>query len=121
MLAQTLPFIPVPANRKNVYAGGCPDGVYVCLMVSGWCLCVSDGVWIISGGVWGSISHKQLKRSRHIKPLPFLQVTCHGHKVLNFGVSVGCLEGVWKVSGGCLGDSGYCLVYWLSNKNHIWL
>ena len=41
-------------------------------------------------------------------------------KVLNFGVSVGCLEGVWKVSGGCLGDSGYCLVYWLSNKNHIW-
>ena len=30
-------------------------------------------------------------------------------KVLNFGVSVGCLEGVWKVSGGCLGDSGYCL------------
>ena len=26
-----------------------------------------------------------------------------------FGVSVGCLEGVWEVSGGCLSDSGYCL------------
>ena len=25
------------------------------------------------------------------------------------GVSVGCLEGVWEVSGGCLSDSGYCL------------
>ena len=26
-----------------------------------------------------------------------------------FGVSVGCLEGVWEVSGGCLCESGYCL------------
>ena len=24
-------------------------------------------------------------------------------------MSVGCLEGVWEVSGGCLSDSGYCL------------
>ena len=55
------------------------------------------------------INHKQLNRSRHIKLLPFLPVTSHSQKVLNFGVSVGCLEGVWKVSGGCLGDSGYCL------------
>ena len=93
----------MPANRKNVYAGGCPDGVYVCLMVSGWCLCVSDGVWIISGGVWGSISHKQLKRSRHIKLLPFLPVTFHGKKSTKFWgvckVSGGCLEGVWRVFG----------------------
>ena len=44
----------------------------------------------------------------------------HSQKVLNFGVSVRCLEDVWKVPGGRVGDSGYCLVYWLSNKNHIW-
>ena len=25
------------------------------------------------------------------------------------GVSVGCLEGVWEVSGGCLSEYGYCL------------
>ena len=55
------------------------------------------------------IKHKQLKRSHHIKLLPFLPVTSHGQKVLNFGESVGCLEVVWKVSVGCLGDSGYCL------------
>ena len=26
-----------------------------------------------------------------------------------FGVSIGCLEGVWEVSWGCLSESGYCL------------
>ena len=55
------------------------------------------------------INHKQLKRSSPIKLLPFLPATSHGQKVLHFGVSVGCLEGVCKVSGGCLGDSEYCL------------
>ena len=34
-------------------------------------------------------------------------------------MSVRCLEDVWKVSGGRVGDSGYWLVYWISNKNHI--
>ena len=29
--------------------------------------------------------------------------------MLSFGVSVGCLKGVWEVSGGCLSDFGYCL------------
>ena len=29
--------------------------------------------------------------------------------IQNVGVSVGCLEGVWEVSGGCLSDSGHCL------------
>ena len=47
------------------------------------------------------MNHKQLNRSHHIKLLPFLPVTSPGQKVLNFGVSVGCLEGVWKVSGVC--------------------
>ena len=64
----------------------------------------------MSGEYRCHINHKQLKRSHHIKLLPFLPMTSHGQKVLNFGVSVGCLEGVWKVSGGCLGDSGYCLL-----------
>ena len=63
----------------------------------------------MSGEYRCHIKHKQLKRSHHIKLLPFLPVTSHGQKVLNFWVSVGCLEVVWKVSGGCLGDSGYCL------------
>ena len=91
MLAQTLPFIPVPVNRKNVYAGGCPDGVYVCLMVSGSYLGVSSRCL---GEYRCHINHKQLNRSRHIKLLPFLRVTSHCQKALNFGVSVGCLEGV---------------------------
>ena len=72
------------------------------------------------GGVRCQINHKELNRSRHIKLLFFLAVTSHSQNVLNFGLSERCLEGVWKVSAGCLGDSGYCLVYWLSNKNHIW-
>ena len=117
MPAQILPFIPVPANRKNVSAGGCLDGVCGCLTVSGSYLGVSGRCL---GEYRCHINHKQLNRSCHIKLLPFLPVTSLSQKVLNFGVSVGCLEGVWKVSGGCLGDSGYCLVYWLSNKNHIW-
>ena len=53
------------------------------------------------------LNHKQLNRSRDIKLLPFLPVTSHGQKVLNFGVSVGCPEGVWRVSGWYLSDSGY--------------
>ena len=48
------------------------------------------------------INHKQLNRSSPNKLLPFLPVTSHGQKVLHFGVSVGCLEGVWKVSRRCL-------------------
>ena len=55
----------------------------------------------MSGEYRCHINHKQLKRSHHIKLLPFLPMTSHGQKVLNFGVSVGCLEGVWKVSVGC--------------------
>ena len=93
-------------------------------MVSGWCLWVSGSYLGVSSKCLGEyrchINHKQLNRSRHIKLLPFLPVTSHSQNILNFGVSVRCLEDVWKVSGGRLGDSGYCLVYWLSDKNHIW-
>ena len=40
--AQILPFFQCPLIIKNAYIWG----------VSGWCLWVSDGVWISSGGVW---------------------------------------------------------------------
>ena len=68
-----------------IVSAGCLDGVCGCLTVSGSYLGVS-------GRCLGC----------HIKLLPFLPVTSHGQKVLNFGVSVGCLEGVWKVSRRCL-------------------
>ena len=104
--------------HKIAYALGCLDCV---CGVSGWCLWVSGSYLGVCSRCLGEnrchINHNhQLNRSCHIKLLPFL----HSQKVLNFGVSVGCLEGVWTVSGGCFGDSGYCLVYWLSNTNHIW-
>ena len=54
------------------------------------------------GGVRCQINHKELNRSRHIKLLSFLPVTSHSRNVLNFGVSVRCLKGVWKVSEGYL-------------------
>ena len=42
MLAQILPFPPVPSHmRKYLYLG-----------VSGWCLGSLECVWIISKGVW---------------------------------------------------------------------
>ena len=74
-----------------IVSAGCLDGVCGCLTesvsyhgVSRRCL----------GEFRCHIDHKQLNRSRHIKLLPFLRVTSHCQKVLNFGVSVGCLEGV---------------------------
>ena len=63
----------------------------------------------VGGGNICHINHNQLNRGHHIRLLPFLPVTSHGQRVLNFGVSGGCLEGIWMVSGWCLGDSGYCL------------
>ena len=90
-------------------SGGCLDGVCECLTVSGSYLRVS-------GRCLGEYRcHKQLDRGSHIELLPFLPVTSLGQKVLNFGVSVGCLEGVWRVSegvwrvsGGVLRVSGGC-------------
>ena len=53
------------------------------------------------------LNHKQLNRSRDIKLLPFLPVTSNGQKVLLLGCLWGCLEGVSRVSGWSLSDSGY--------------
>ena len=80
----------------------CLDGVCGCLRVSGSYLGVSG---ICLGEYRCHINHKQLNRSRHIA---FSPSDLPRQKVLHFGVSVGCLEGVCKVSGGCLGDSEYC-------------
>ena len=69
-------------------SGGCLDGVCECLPVSGSYLGVS-------GRCLGEYRcHKQLDRGSHIELLPILPVTSLGQKVLNFGVSVKCLEGV---------------------------
>ena len=76
-------------------SGECLDGVCGSSTASGSYLGVSDRCL---GEYRCHINHKQLNRSCHIKLLPFL----HSQKVLNFGVSVGCLEGVWRVSGMCL-------------------
>ncbi len=74
---------------------------------------VSKGVWQMAGGY--------LIENSCVRAIIFsCRFFSHIQKVLNFGGSVRCLEDVWKVSGGRVGDSGYCLVYWLSNKNHIW-
>ena len=79
-----------------IVSAGCLDGVCGCLTVSGSYLGVSGRCL---GEYRCHINHKQLNRSCHIKLLPFLPVTSLSQKVLNFGVSVGCLEGVWRVFG----------------------
>ena len=74
---------------------GCLDGVCGCLTVSVSYLGVSG---ICLGEYRCHKNHKQLNRSRHIafSPSDLLR-----KKVLHFGVSVGRLGGVRKVSGGC--------------------
>ena len=96
-----------------IVSAGCLDGVCGSPTVSGSYLGVSGRCL---GEYRCQINHKELNRSRQIKLLPFFPVTSHSQNVLNFGVSVRCLKGVWKVCAGCLGDSGYCLVYCLSKK-----
>ena len=83
-------------------SGECLDGVCGSPTVSGSYLGVSSRCL---GEYRCHINHKQLNRSRQIKLLPFLPVTNLGQKVLNFGVSGGCL----RVSGWCLSSSGKCM------------
>ena len=89
-----------------IVSAGCLDGICGCLWVSGSYLGVCGRCL---GEYRCHINHKQLNRSCHIKLLPFLPRP----KSTKFwgvcGVSVRCLEGVWNVSGGCLGDYGYFL------------
>ena len=104
-------------QKRQCLSGECLDGVCGSPTVSGSYLGVSSRCL---GEYRCQINHKELNRSRQIKLLPFFPSDLPQPKRTKFWgvceVSGGCLEGVWKVSAGCLGDSGYCLVYWLSKK-----
>ena len=70
-----------------------------CLSYSGYCL----------GGYYLQAIDKHPIRLIFISLFLFSQLPRIGQNVPYFGVSVGCLEGVWEVSGGCLAHSGLCL------------
>ena len=72
---------------------------------------VSVGVWRCLDHIWGClgeyrwhINHIKVVISSHCL---FSKWPPINQKVHYFGVSVGCLEDVWKMSWGCLGDSGW--------------
>ena len=71
---------------------------------------LSELLWILSGGYDVKAIDKHPIRLIFISLFLFSQLPGSGigQIVLYFGVSGRCLEGVWEVSGGCLGDSGYC-------------
>ena len=82
---------------------GCLEGVWEvsggCLSDSGYCLGRYDKQAIDNHAI----------RFIYITLFLFSQLPWIGQNVPYFGVSVGCLEGVWEVSGGCLAHSGLCL------------
>ena len=82
---------------------GCLEGVWEvsggCLSYSGYCL----------GGYDMQAIDKHLIRLFFISFFLFSQLPWIGQNVPYFGVSVGCLECVWQVSGGCLAHSRLCL------------
>ena len=88
----------VPQNAWRV-SGKCLRGV--------WGLC--EWLWILSDRYDVQAIDKHPIRLIFISWLLFCQLPWIGQNVLYFGVSEGCLEGVWEVSGGCVSDSGYCL------------
>ena len=81
---------------------GCLEGVSE---VSGGCLSES-GYWLGRYDMQAIDNHAI--RFIYITVF-FLPVASDWSKLPYFGVSVGCLEGVWEVSGGCLAHSGLCL------------
>ena len=84
---------------------GCLEGVWE---VSGGCL--SDSGYYLGGYDMQAID-KHLIRLIFIFFFLFSLLPRIGQNVAYIGVSVGCLEGVWEVSGGCPGHSGLCLGY----------
>ena len=96
---------------------GCLKGVWD---VSGGCL--SDSGYCLGGYDVQAIDKHPI-RLIFISCFLFSQLPRNGQNVPYFGVSVGCLEGVWGVSGGCLSDSEYSLVGYDVNwidKHQIW-
>ena len=62
--------------------------------------CLSESNYCLGGGDNGKLFDKNLIRVMSLAG--FFSPTC-------FGMSDGCLEGVWGVSWCCLSDSGYCV------------
>ena len=96
---------------KRPMSGGCLDGVCGCLWVSGSYLGVCSRCL---GENRCHINHNhQLNRSCHIKLLPFL----HSQKVLDCWVSVGGLEGVWRVTLDTVWYTGYPILIIFGHNN----
>ena len=70
--------------------------------------CLSDYGYCLGGCDMQAIDNHPIKFI-YITVFLFSQLPRIGQNVPYFGVSVGCLEGVWEVSGGCLAHSGLCL------------
>ena len=77
-----------------VVSVGCLECVWE---VSGGCL--SDYVYCLGAYDMQAIDNHPI-RLIYISVFIFSQLPRIGHNVPYFGVSVGCLEGVWEVSGG---------------------
>ena len=82
---------------------GCLEGVWE---VSEGCL--SDSGYCLGGYDVQAIDNNPI-RFIYITVFLFFQLPRIGQNMPYFGVSVGCLEGVWEVSGSCLSDFRYCL------------
>ena len=82
---------------------GCLEGVWE---VSEGCL--SDSGYCLGGYDVQAIDNNPI-RFIYITVFLFFQLPRIGQNMPYFGVSVGCLKGVWEVSGGCLAHSGLCL------------
>ena len=70
--------------------------------------CLSDYGYCLGGCDMQAIDNQPI-RLIQISFFLFSQLPRIGQNLPYFGVSVGCLEGVWEVSGGCLAHSGLCL------------
>ena len=85
--------------------------------------CLSDSGYCQGGYDMQAIDNHPI-RFIYITVFLFSQLPRIGQNVPYFGVSVGCLEGVWEAPGGCLSDSGHCLGGYGVNsfdKNPIWI
>ena len=69
---------------------------------------LSDSGYCLGGYYMQSIDNHPI-RFIFITVFLFSRLPKIGQNVPYFGVSVGCLEGVWEVSGGCLAHSRLCL------------
>ena len=95
ILGHILPLLQThscPLMRKSTF-------VWRCVGVSGDDLVLSGGVWLVCWGVWGCISTKSI-----CKRLCLFRY-CLSSKAL-FYEKLPLSEGVWMVSGWCLGVSG---------------